>query len=73
MKAMEDYYEGSLHKAVLVSSDGDYAPLVHKFRDVGAFEAIISPAENKKCSILLKKLNVKIVYLSDKRTLLEQK
>jgi len=73
MKAMEDFYEGRLDRAVLVSSDGDYAPLVKKLQEADAFEVIVSPALTEKCSILLKKLNSKIAYLHDQKTVLEKK
>jgi uncharacterized LabA/DUF88 family protein len=73
MQAMEDFYEGRLEKAVLVASDGDYAPLVKKLYKKRRFETIISPALPKKCSILLKKLGVKIAYIDDKRSILARR
>jgi uncharacterized LabA/DUF88 family protein len=73
MQAMSDYYEGNLNKAVLVSSDGDYAPLVKKFNEKDSFYAVVSPALSNKCSILLKKIGVKISYINDQRPILEQK
>ncbi len=71
VKALTDYYEHELATAILVASDGDYAPLVTVLKEKSAFRAIISPANTKKCSILLKRLNVPIVYLEDKRKILE--
>lgn len=73
MQVMEDYYEGTLRQAVLVSSDGDYAPVVKKLLDNKRFHTIISPAIAKKCSILLKRTGAKISYLDDQRGLLEAK
>ena len=73
MQAMEDYYEGNLSKAVLVASDGDYAPLVKKFHEQDSFYTVLSPALSKQCSILLKKTGVKISYINDQRSILEKK
>lgn len=73
MQVMEDYYEGVLQQAVLVSSDGDYAPVVKKLLDNGSFHTIVSPAVAKKCSILLKRTGAKISYLDEQRSLLESK
>ncbi len=73
MQAMEDYYEGRLLKAVLVSSDGDYAPLVRKLHQHNQFKTILSPSPPAKCSILLKKTGVKVAYINDQRSILERK
>ena len=73
MQAMEDFYEGNLNKAVLVSSDGDYAPLVSKLLKKNSFSVILSPSPSIRCSILLKKTNARIAYLDDQRNLLERK
>ena len=51
-------------KAILVSSDGDFASSVAYLRDLGKFLTIISPGAINECSILLKRLNVPIVYLN---------
>lgn len=73
IQALEDFYEGNLAQAVLVASDGDYAPLVKKLYESNYFDTILSPAPSKKCSILLKKVGVKISYINDQRSILEQK
>jgi uncharacterized LabA/DUF88 family protein len=70
LKGVVDYYEKNLNKAVLVSSDGDYASLVKFWKDRGSFYSLISP--NEKCSFLLRKLNMPIVYLSSQRSNLEK-
>jgi uncharacterized LabA/DUF88 family protein len=72
MKAVSDFYEGELAKAVLVASDGDYAPLVKMLQSKGGIEIILSPALAQKCSILLKRTNCPIAYLNDQRSILEQ-
>ncbi|MDD4624948.1 MAG: NYN domain-containing protein [Candidatus Paceibacterota bacterium] len=65
LKATIDCYERQFDKAVIVSSDGDYAGLVKFFRQKGVFLSLISP--NDKCSILLRKLNIPLTYLSTQR------
>ncbi len=62
---MKDYFEGICSKVVLVSSDGDYAVLVKFLAERSALRTILSPAEPKKCSVLLKRLKISITYLKD--------
>jgi uncharacterized LabA/DUF88 family protein len=64
--AVRDAYEKFCDRAVLVSSDGDYASLVSFLDERSRLEAIVSPRST--CSILLKKLNVPIVYLETQKT-----
>ncbi len=61
LKTVVDYYEERLGKAVIITSDGDYASLVNFLKEKKAFLSLISP--NNKCSYLLRKLNIRIVYL----------
>ncbi len=63
------YYEKEFQEAVLVSSDGDYACLVSFLKERGAFKTLLSPRD--KCSFLLRKLDIPIVYLSTQRSNLE--
>ena len=72
VQATEDLYEGSLTGAVLVTSDGDYTPLVKKLMEKNKLKTILSPSLPKKCSILLKKTGAKIAYLNDQKTLLKK-
>ena len=72
MKASSDFYEGDLEKAVIVASDGDYAPLVKVLKSRGRLETILSPALADKCSILLKRTNAPIAYINDQRSILEE-
>ena len=68
LQATRDYFEaGTIKSAVLVSSDGDYTPLVKFWVEKGVGCTIISPAPTNKCSILLKRMEVPIVYLDDVR------
>src|SRR3989338_658026 len=71
LKATQDAYENTFEKAVLVSSDGDYAGLVKFLQEKEKFLAIVSPAISKKCSILLKRTGAKIAYLNDQKALIK--
>ena len=71
VKAMEDAYENSLNKAILVASDGDYSSLVKFLQSKQKFDTVLSPAIVEKCSVLLKRTNAPIVYINDKRSTLE--
>ncbi len=73
MKACIDLYKGDLNRAVIVSSDGDYAPLIKTLINKGRLEVILSPALPGKCSILLKRTGAPIAYLNDQRAMLEDK
>ncbi len=61
LKTARDFYEGRLERAILVASDGDYACLVSFLKEKGIFRSLVSPSN--KCSFLLRKLNIPIVYL----------
>ena len=71
LRAMRDYYENDVKSVVLVSSDGDYTPLVKFWLEKGVHCTIVSPAPTRKCSILLKKTGVPIIYLEDVKHKLE--
>ncbi len=62
VEAMKDYYEEGV-KSVIISSDGDFTPLVKHFISKNSFEYLISP--NLNCSLLLRKLNCKIIFLEE--------
>ena len=69
-QAMRDSYEEMLKKAILVASDGDYSPLVKFWLEKNQMGVILSPAQHKKCSILLKRTGAKISYLNDQKNIL---
>lgn len=69
--SMQDAYENKFDSAVLVSSDGDYAPLVKFLMGKQKITTVVSPYETKRCSVLLKRTGVKISYVTDQRTILE--
>lgn len=73
VQVLEDFYEGVLKQAILVSSDGDYAPVVAKLLKHNSFHTIISPAPVKKCSILLKRTGAKISYIEDQHSILKKR
>jgi len=65
-----DVYENNFNKAVIVSSDGDYSSLVKFLMERNKLEVILSPSNQKKCSILLKRTNAKISYINDQKSIL---
>lgn len=69
--AMQDSYENNFTKAVLVSSDGDFSPLVKFLISKEKMEVVLSPYGTDKCSVLLKRTGVKIAYISEQRNILE--
>ncbi len=71
VQAMQDAYENKFDNSVLVSSDGDYSPLVKFLLSREKIETIISPYETKKCSVLLKRTGVKIAYIADQESILK--
>ena len=70
VSAMQDAYENKFDNAVLVSSDGDYAPLVKFLIAKEKMLAVVSPYETQKCSVLLKRTGVKVSYIADQKTIL---
>lgn len=71
--AMQDAYENKFDNAVLVSSDGDYAPLVKFMIAKEKMLTVISPYETQRCSVLLKRTGVKISYITDQKTILQNR
>ncbi len=70
LNAVSDFYEKRFNKAVIISSDGDYASLVSFLKNKNALEVLIS--SHNQCSFLLRKLNIKIVYIDTQRNKLSQ-
>jgi len=69
VRAMQDAYEGTLCEAIIVTSDGDYAPLVEVLLKRKQLHAVLSPSPSARCSVLLKRTSARIVYLDDKKAL----
>ncbi|OGY43411.1 MAG: hypothetical protein A2729_04540 [Candidatus Buchananbacteria bacterium RIFCSPHIGHO2_01_FULL_39_14] len=70
LQAARDTYENNFEKVIIVASDGDYASLVKFLLEKWKILALLSPSEEKKCSILLKRTGVKIAYLKDQQSIL---
>lgn len=73
LKTTQEIYENTFDKAIIVSSDGDYAGLVKFLIERGKLGAILSPANIEKCSILLKRTGAPIAHINDQRSVLEVK
>ncbi len=72
LKATQDFYAKKYDKMLLVSSDGDYASLVSFIKSEGKLCGVLSPSNEKKCSILLKRTDAKIFYLDDQISILQK-
>jgi len=64
LQVAHDTYENKFDSAIIVSSDGDYASLIKFLQEKNKLKAILSPSVPQKCSILLKRTNAPITYLS---------
>ena len=71
LQATRDAYENKFNKAVIVTSDGDYAGLIKFLQEKQKLLSVLVPSNEKKCSILIKRTGVKIAYLNDQRLHLE--
>ena len=63
-----DAYENRFDKAVIVSSDGDYASLVKFLQSKQKLSVVLSTHPKDKCSILLKRTGARISYINDQRS-----
>lgn len=71
LQAARDTYENKFEKAIIVSSDGDYAGFVKFLKERGKLRIILSPHTKDLCSILLKRTNAPVAYLNDQRSILQ--
>jgi uncharacterized LabA/DUF88 family protein len=71
LQAARDVYEQKCNKVLIVSSDGDYASLVAFLIEKQNLLTVLSPSNEKKCSILLKRTGAKISYINEQRSVLE--
>ena len=71
LQAVCDVYENKNDRAVVVSSDGDYASLIKFLQSKQKLSAVLSTHSKDKCSILLKRTGAKISYINDQRSNLE--
>jgi len=71
VQAMRDSCDHIVQKAILVTSDGDYAPLLQYWLEKKQDCVVLSPASAQKCSVLLKRTGIPIAYIGDQRSILE--
>ncbi len=71
VQVMQDAYEDKFDKAVLVSSDGDFAPLIKFLITRNKIEVVISAYKPSQCSMLIKRTGVRISYIIDQKNILE--
>lgn len=71
LQAASDFYEKRIEKAVLVTSDGDFACLAKFLLKHNALEIILSPRGKEKCSNLLKERGGRITFLPEVKNLIE--
>jgi len=64
--AMNELYEDAFDKAVFVTGDGDFAPLIEYFRQRGKLLGLVVP-NRYRYSSLLKTFRKYIVFLNNKR------
>jgi len=64
LRVVSDAYENCFDKAVLVTGDGDFSCLVQFLQKKDKLKTVLAP-DNKKCSILIKRTNVPITYISE--------
>ena len=63
LQATSDFYENKFDKALVVSSDGDFACLVNFLIKKEKLGFILSPRGGKKCSSLLRRSKAKIIFI----------
>ena len=71
LQVARDVYENKFDRAIIVSSDGDYASLVKFVKERGKLKIILSPHRKDLCSILLKRTDASIAYLHDQKSILQ--
>ncbi len=64
LKVVSDYYEKSFTSCVIISGDGDFACVVDFLNERKSITCTIAP-NKKKCSFLLRRIQVPIVYLDE--------
>ena len=70
LKATQDFYTRSYEKMLLISSDGDCSSLISFVMSEKRLLGILSPANEKKCSVLLKRTGAKIFYINEQKKIL---
>lgn len=71
LQITKDTYENLIDSAVVVTSDGDFYSTIEFLQQKDRLERIVSPSP--KCSILLKRTNAPITYLSEIKNKVQMK
>ncbi|MDO8493398.1 MAG: NYN domain-containing protein [bacterium] len=71
LQATCDFFEKRCERAVIVTSDGDFACLVKFLMRNSALKIILSPRGKEKCSGLLTKLGSSLTFLPEVRNLIK--
>jgi uncharacterized LabA/DUF88 family protein len=71
LQVAQDVYENKIDKAIVVSSDGDYAGLIKFLKEKDKLKVVLSPHNKNYCSILIKRTNSPIAYLNDQKLKLQ--
>ncbi|MEA3292983.1 MAG: NYN domain-containing protein [Patescibacteria group bacterium] len=69
--AVKDFYEKKYNKAILITSDGDFACLAKFLLKRDAIKVLLSPRSGRKCSSLLRKSGIKITFLRQVKSKIE--
>lgn len=64
LKTVSDFYTKAFDKCILMTGDGDFGCVVEFLKNNSVLDSVIAPDE-KKCSILLKNKDVKIIFLNE--------
>jgi uncharacterized LabA/DUF88 family protein len=64
LHVMKDIFEKNCDQAIIVSGDGDYAGTVSFLQSKKALRVVLAP-NSEKCSILLKRTQAPITFLSE--------
>ena len=62
--AMDRLCKNEFDKAIVITSDGDFAPLIQKLKEKGKFKLLISPKEDTCSSLLKEEAGEKVRYLT---------
>ena len=73
LQVTRDFFEKKCDQVVIVTSDGDYASLIKMLLERNVLQAVLSPSQERMCSILLKKTGAPITYISHVRTYVERR
>ncbi len=71
LKIVDDYHLWRFWKALIVTSDGDFACVARFLNETKSLLSVISP--RNRCSLLLKRLSIPITYIDTQRANLEIK